>query len=663
MRHENPAKSALGSDAALAAIKRVGSADVASTLATILEKVALGAQDSEIVALVEQARAASPSAGRDLERLNFPLSAVAQLVRDRGASERSLNLLIDTAGDLSSTLSLQELLRKIVSRARGLVGANVAWLTLVDSNGDILPTVTAEGHVSPATSEMSARLGEGAVSLIVSSKTFFDTQDYLGDQRFRHSESLDRILRAESIVSLAGFPILANDKLQGILFLADRYGRKLSGREISVLGSFAVHAGVAMRNAQAFAMLSEALAEAERNRIKLVDHIQQVDASAAVHDEMTSLLAQGTEWPLFIQRMADQIDGAIILYDESLMVRGRFNSPSFSGQGDAEARGKIASHLLIAAISESRQSGRSVAMLNAGGELYRVMALHGGAGRGESLMICHRGRLDPIDIRNLERNAVALSIAKLWSEKRETEQLIASATLVRHLVRVNPPDGPTVSAVRDRLNSDQPVVLALIAMVGLDRASQTAIIRESAANTNLLIDLMDDVYLAAGPEKSIRLFIHALHRRRKGWEAGGVVSDPFSDLTQAPVHYGQIEKALRVLQKMNRLNQFVEHSKVNLFAKLFEVGDASRISRFLVDILSPINERDPDQRRQLKRTLLFYIDNQYNIARTAEGLGVHVNTVRQRLDTLRDITGGWDDPVSALELHMALRLDQITASP
>ena len=43
--------------------------------------------------------------------------------------------------------------------------------------------------------------------------------------------------------------------------------------------------------------------------------------------------------------------------------------------------------------------------------------------------ICHQGELDAIEIRNLERSAVALSIAKLWNERRETEKLIASSRL------------------------------------------------------------------------------------------------------------------------------------------------------------------------------------------------------------------------------------------
>jgi sugar diacid utilization regulator len=242
--------------------------------------------------------------------------------------------------------------------------------------------------------------------------------------------------------------------------------------------------------------------------------------------------------------------------------------------------------------------------------------------------------------------------------------LIASTTLLRHLVFVDPPDASTVAAVRERLNINarQPVMLALVAISGLDRAAQTVTIRASAANMNLLVDLIDDTYLAAGPEKSIRTFLQTLARRRDGWETGGIVSDPFADLAQAASHYCRIEPALRVLRKMSRLARFVDYSQVNLFAKLFEAGDASRITGYLKQTLAPIDARDPRQRTQLKKTLLCYMDNQHNIARTADLLGVHVNTVRQRLGTLREITGGWDDPVAALELHVALRLDSIIAS-
>ena len=187
-------------------------------------------------------------------------------------------------------------------------------------------------------------------------------------------------------------------------------------------------------------------------------------------------------------------------------------------------------------------------------------------------------------------------------------------------------------------------------------------IRAAATTINLLVDLVNETYLAAGPEKSIRALLQTLLRRREGWQIGGVVSDPFSDLSQAAVHYAQIERALHMLLKMNRLNRFVERAQVNLFAKLFEAGDATRIARYVDQILSPNRGAGSAAEDALKKTLLCYIDCEHNIC-GRRSLGVHVNTVRQRLDTLREITGGWDDPIAALELHVALRLDAITATP
>ena len=124
---------------------------------------------------------------------------------------------------------------------------------------------------------------------------------------FRHAPDLDSIFRVERILSLAGFPILWEGNVHGFLFVASRYARRLSGREMSVLGTFALHAGVAMRNANTFALLSEALDEAKRNRSALVEHIQRVEASAEAHDTLTNLLASGAEIRQFLEKMASQI--------------------------------------------------------------------------------------------------------------------------------------------------------------------------------------------------------------------------------------------------------------------------------------------------------------------------------------------------------------------
>jgi GAF domain-containing protein len=630
----------------------------------LLEKIGHDASDTDVETVVgtigEIARREGCS--ESFDRLQPGVRLIRQSLRDSTLSEKGLSLFIDTTHDLSKTLELQGLFKTIVARARNLVGANVAWVTILDDEAGIFRTVAAEGYLSPSTTRMTSRFEYGAVSLIMETKSFFDTQDYLNDTRFKHLPELDRTFEAENIVSLAGFPILSDGEVHGFLFIADRYARKLSGREISVLGSFALHAGVAMRNANAFRLLSEALDEAQRNRNALIEHIQRVEASAAAHDEMTSLLASGGEMQKFLQRMANQIGGAIFLVDSDLNIADEFVSSSYRGRLAADLReGAFEVAPLISALSQSRDTGRSAIMTNTPDEQCRVIALHGGSGRGECLVIRHQGELDAIEIRNLERSAVALSIARLWNEKRETEKLIASSTLLRHLVFVTPPDPATLSAVQERLglHADESVTLALITVTGLDRASQTAITREAAARTNVLVDLFDDAYVAFGTRSAISEFLRHLSAGGNEWKAGGIVSDPFPDLSETSTEYGRLSRALQVVRKIRPLSRFIARSDLDFIAKLFETGDAARLSRYMEDALRPIDTRAPRQAAELKKTLLCYLEGRYSIRRTADTLGIHINTVRQRLDSIKQITGGLDDPVKALEMHVALRLEAL----
>ena len=634
----------------------------------LLGKIGHDAEESEVDAFVGEIESLAERAGRmeDFGELQSALTLIRQSLRDSTLSEKGLNLFIDTTHDLSKTLELQGLFQTIVARARNLVGANVAWVTILDDEAGIFRTVAAEGYLSPATPRMTSRFEYGAVSLIMESKSFFDTQDYLGDKRFKHLPDLDRTFETENIVSLAGFPILSEGEVHGFLFIADRYARKLSGREISVLGSFALHAGIAMRNANAFHLLSEALDEAQRNRNALIEHIQRVEASASAHDEMTSLLASGGEMEKFLERMANQIGGAIFLFDNELSAADEFVSAAYRGQIAVELRdGAFEVAPLIRAISQSRHTGRSAIMTDTPEEQCRVIALHGGSARGECLVICHQEELDAIEIRNLERSAVALSIARLWNEKRETEKLIASSTLLRHLVLVTPPDPATLSAVRERLdlNAEEPLVLALIIVSGLDRTSQTAIVREAAGKTNALVDLFDDAYVGFGTRHAMMEFLSHLSGDGKEWQVGGIVSNPFNDLSGTSAEYARLNRALQVVRKIGPLVRFIERSDLDFIAKLFETGDAARLSRYMEDILKPIDIRAPRQSADLKKTLLCYLEGQYSLKRTATALGLHVNTVRQRLETLEQITGGWDDPIKALEMHVALRLDALLNAP
>lgn len=635
--------------------------DLAAIAADVLDRISSGADEEDIASALS---ALFESADPQVRRLHSQLVMLMQARPVAAMTEQALNLLIETTHDLSRTLSLTELLRTIVSRARKLVGANIAWVTILDEPTRTFRNVATEGNLTPGTAEMITPIDRGAVSVVMAQKTFFATQDYLSDQRFTHDPALDRQFRSEGIVSLAGFPILSEGNVQGLLFVAERHPRHYTGREVSVLGSFALHAGVAMRNARSFAQIAQALDETESSHRVLKDYIRRIESSAQIHDEMMLLLAQGANLASFMTGMASLIGGAIQYLDGALTIREEVISDAYVGRWAEELRrGRMDQARILSAVARSRENGRSALLQEDGEETCVVLALHGGSVRGDSLVVCHTGPIDEGQMRNLERSAVALSIAKLWNEKRETERLIASSTLLRHLALVSRPDEPTIASVRDRLalGAEQPVQIAMIVLSGLARSEQTALIQGAGARLNLLADLIDDAYLAIGSAASIRGLVGSLERKLGPDRAGGLISDAYTQLSETPQHYARISHALHAMRRLAPLNRFMSERDVTLFARLFEGADPVRVASFVRETLAPIEAREARARSQLKATLLCFFDCQFGINRTAEKLGIHVNTLRQRLEILRDVTGGWDNPVAALELHVALRLDHLTS--
>ena len=637
-----------------------------AVITRILSRISTSGGTADLEAtLAKLTRDATESgAAREAEALASQIAALAAALRDNAITDHGMNLLIETAQDLSSTLSTDVLFEKIVSRARTIANANIAWLTMLDEEDQVFRNIATEGNLSPGTAQLVARPDIGVVSKIIDSRDFFTTDDYLGDDRFNHSSALDQQFNLEKIVSLAGFPVIAKNRVEGALFIADRYSRQYSGREISIIGSFAEHVGVALRNARSFAQLEQALASMDQNRRSLEEHLQRVSDTARTHDDMMSLLARGADLQTFMQRMANQVSGSICYLDQSYTIRDAYTHPDYAGRlAEQILDGSFDQARLLSTISRSRESGRAEVLEETGEERSLVLALHGGAARRDCLILSHMGAIDRMQLRNLERSTVALSIAKLWAERRQTEQLIASSTLLRHVVLSQSPDPQTVSSIRERLSlgAKDEVTMAVVGISGIDQAAQTDLVRRCANRLNLVIDLIDDDYVGIGPPAPVAELTAALSQTRGDVQIGGIVSTPYKQIDQSAAIYARLSRSMRTVQRIVPLRRFLTEEEIGLMGRIFEYSDPERITAMVDTTLAPIVARDPRNRSSLKPTLLAYFDNQFSLRRTADYLGVHVNTVRQRLETLREITGGWDDdPVAALELHVMLRLDALS---
>ena len=206
--------------------------------------------------------------------------------------ERGLLAVIDSAQDLSSRLDLQELLSAIVSRARNLLGADVAWLSTYDPDPGEFHVLVADGALSQRTSAMVARRDRGVAGIVMSTRLPFTTPDYLHDKRFAHEPALDDTFREEGLAALVGVPLIWEGEVIGLLFVADRYHRTHTAQSTSILCTLATYGAVALKNARDFERVNAALAKSDDARAELERHLVGIQAATDAHEKITSLLAR-----------------------------------------------------------------------------------------------------------------------------------------------------------------------------------------------------------------------------------------------------------------------------------------------------------------------------------------------------------------------------------
>src|SRR4051812_6200379 len=186
-------------------------ADAAETVAWSLVRLLhqsapadeFAAQLAEVQALPEHVTA---KAGlQELVRMAMALRNRLDLSQQR---ESGMLAVIESARDLSSRLDLKELLRAIVSRARNMLGSQVAWISTYDTALGAFHVLATDGALAHSTGQMVAGNDLGIVSVVMKTRLPFTTADYLNDRRFVHDPVLDETFRDEGIAAVVGVPLL-----------------------------------------------------------------------------------------------------------------------------------------------------------------------------------------------------------------------------------------------------------------------------------------------------------------------------------------------------------------------------------------------------------------------------------------------------------------------
>jgi len=576
--------------------------------------------------------------------------------------ERGLLAVIASAQDLSSRLDLQELLRTIVSRARNLVGSDIAWLSTYDAELGEFHVLVVDGALSQRPAGMVARRDRGVAGQVMTTRLPFTTPDYLHDNRFAHEAELDDTFRQEGIAALAGVPLIWDGEVIGLLFVADRYHRTHSAQSTSFLCALATHAAVALRNARDFERANSALAKADQARAELERHVQSIQAATDAHEKITSLLARGASLATLCEEVAQLLGGGVLVLDETNVIVSRGVAEGYDGTAALACApsGEHASALARAARA-SRPTGRSVVAYEADGETCRALPVNSGDDILGTALLFHRGTLEEVAVRTFERCCSVIAVVLLSQHRAEATRNRSASVLLRSLVSPRQ-DDPAVLADRagqHGLDLTKPLSLVVVEMDSPRADYAARRFCQAALPGHAIADDIDGALVivcgASGAHEVRQAVSTWLGEELKGVHRG-VLSRPVARPAEIPALYAALRRSLAVLGRLGVQGRVVSQDELAIYSTLFETHDRASLDNFLEATIGPLLAHDQKRGSALAATLLTYFDCNQNARTTAQRMRIHVNTVRQRLATVEDLLGHWGHASRALEIHIALRL-------
>jgi hypothetical protein len=598
---------------------------------------------------VVRARAAGADAATlaGLERVKLLALQVRDAFAARRRRESELAALFDTASDLAALRSVDEVLTAIVRRARQLLGTDVSYLTLNDdARGDTYMRVT-DGSVSARFQALRLPMGAGLGGLVAQTAAPYATARYFADPRFQHTDEINGGVAEEGLVAILGVPLVRGSRVIGVLFAADRNERLYDRSEVSLLGSLAAHAAIALDNARLLEETRSALEELSTATRELRAHSASVERAAGAHDRFIDIVLRGGGVEDVAAAVTEALGGRITILDE----HGR-GTPSPGSDGDLPPDP-------AAALTHARSTGRTVrdgswwtAAVTVGAELLGGLVLH------------RDDELSDSDQRILERAALVTSLLLLIRRTASEAEGRVRGELLEELLgpALRDPDGLRERARRLGADLDRPhaVVVALVEERCRGRALAAA--THLAAVRGGLAGLNDGrvVLCLPGQEPGAAA---ALVCRELTTAAGRPVTVGGAGPVQGPAAvapaHGEARRCASTLVALGRAGQAASADELGFVGLL--VGEGRDVHGFVTGTLGPVLDYDERRGTDLVGTLRAWFDAGGSPARAAETLQVHVNTVTQRLERVGRLLGrDWSAPERALEVHLALRLHRLT---
>jgi GAF domain-containing protein/sugar diacid utilization regulator len=655
-------------------------------------ELAPGELQSELLAMLQR-NASAHEFGEMLERVEATVSDPAQRSLLAGSiraavavceqqalqqrRERGLLVVLESAHDLTAIRDLELVLQAIVRRARQIFSADIGYLTNFDRLRNDFYIRATEGAISERFKNVRVPPEHGICGHVLKHKTPYHSSDYLTDHGFAHEQGIDLAIKDEGVQSLLGAPLMVGNHCIGVLCICDRQPRRHAPWEVAMLSTLAAQAAVAIENARLFQDAQVALQRASDANASLHRQAEEIQTAAEAHEQMTRLVARGCSVVDILNMAASMLGVHIELLDEAERPTHRASvAPAHLAGGLVALLERTpVQDAVHGTLTEGRRSGRSHEVKeqeggnggNGGAERHLRVAALMGADRllGAMLMLSDRA-MSTTEIRTFERAALVAGVVLLSQERSERVVSGESAAAIRALVSWQQESLAALQLRTQPLGLDLGLPLRMAVLGVEDRHIEYALRRmRPAVARGTLLEECEGFIVAICPETAFEALRSALETTLLAdarLDAVGVTSATLSQVDALPDCFRALKRGIDILRALGRSHELVPEATLSMYSLLFEHRRAGDVAGFIEATVGDLVQHDQRRGTDLAGTLLAYLEHAQNAKATADSLQVHVNTLRQRLESIDNLLSDWRQGGRFLELHVALRMHMLRST-
>ena len=171
---------------------------------------------------------------------------------------RELSALIESGTAVTSSLDLEQTLRTIIEASQRLWPFACGNIMLLNKEGELIVTVQANMPEEWLEDlwKKPLKVGESLSGWVAQHKKALSVLDPCSDSRYPYRSA--PFAKKFGITSYLGVPLMAGDRLIGVLNFAGYQGASFSAEDEALITAFAHHAALAIDNAQAYTQVREA---------------------------------------------------------------------------------------------------------------------------------------------------------------------------------------------------------------------------------------------------------------------------------------------------------------------------------------------------------------------------------------------------------------------